>query len=102
MSAVLSMRGDVFDGSSAGFRRSAVDISEVIALLRGGVQPDAETLSRLGMGLHRIRDFLLLEAEAQAYRERIMEDPVITEVVSQIVRAPSVALPPKEVVNVRS
>lgn len=73
MSNALSKRSPGLDGSSMGFRAAASDIGEVISLLRGGVQPDADTLSRLCLSLNDVRGFLVLEAEGQRCREQIAE-----------------------------
>lgn len=73
MSGILSKVRRGLDGSSLGFRIAACDLGEALALLRGGVQPDAETLSRLCISLQDVRGFLVLEAEAQRYREQIAE-----------------------------
>ncbi|MDN5785712.1 hypothetical protein [Pseudorhodobacter sp.] len=59
------------DTSSTGLRRSAADLGEVLALLSGGVRPDAETLSRLCASLRLLQGFLVAEAHQQAGREAI-------------------------------
>lgn len=96
MSAILSKLPAVLDGSSGDFRRAAGDIGEAIALLRGAAKQDPATVERICRSLHGIRGFLTLEAAAQAYREQIASDQVITEVVTQIVRSPRVAMPEME------
>lgn len=92
----------VLDGSSAAFRGAACDLGEVIALLHGGVRPDPETLSRLCLSLRGVQAFLIEEAAEQACREQITGDVVISEVVTQIVRSPRVAMPMTEVANAHS
>lgn len=102
MSVITSNRLPIIDGSSESLRGAASDIGEVIALLRGGAHVDADTLSRLCLSLRATRVFLVIEADNQRYREQISRDAVITEVVTEIMRSPSVAMPPKEVTRAHS
>lgn len=78
MTQVLSKPAPAFDISSTAFRAAASDLGEVIALLAGGLRPDPETISRLGVSLRALQGFLLDEAEQQAAREAIAQDPVLS------------------------
>lgn len=69
MTQVLSRPAPSFDISSTSFRSAAGDLGEVIALLAGGLRPDPETISRLGVSLRALQGFLLNEAEQQEARE---------------------------------
>ena len=69
MTQVLSRPAPSFDISSTSFRSTAGDLGEVIALLAGGLRPDPETISRLGVSLRALQGFLLTEAEQQEGRE---------------------------------
>lgn len=94
MSGILSKIRRGLDGSSRGFRVAACDLGEAIALLRGGAQPDPETLSRLCVSLQDVRGFLVLEADAQRCREQIAaQSPALTDAVAQLLQPISVAMP---------
>lgn len=66
-----------FDASSEGLTTAARDLGEVIALLAGGIRPDAETISRLGTSLRVTQGFLLDEAREQTGREAALLSAVM-------------------------
>lgn len=72
MTGILSRPAPTFDITSASFRGAAGDLGEVIALLAGGVRPDPEALSRLGLSLRALQGFLLVEAAQQEAREQLL------------------------------
>jgi len=73
MGAILSRPVPGFDITAATFRGAAGDLGEVIALLAGGVRPDPEVVSRLGLSLRSLQGFLLVEAAEQEGRERVRD-----------------------------
>ena len=46
----------------------------MIALLAGGIRPDAETISRLTLSLRALQGFLMDEAKEQVGREAIARE----------------------------
>ena len=77
-----------FDTSSEGLTTAARDLGEVIALLAGGIRPDAETISRLGISLRVTQGFLLDEAREQAGREAIAREAALLSAVMPVVGVP--------------
>jgi len=71
MTQVLSKPQPTFDISAESFRSAARDLGEVLAMLAGGVKPDPESLSRLGLSMRLLQGFLLDEAEEQEGRESV-------------------------------
>lgn len=71
MTPILSRAAPSFDITAASFRAAAGDVGETIAFLTGGARPDPETLAQLTGSLRSLQGFLILEAEAQRYREAI-------------------------------
>lgn len=72
MRPILSKPPPDFDITSTSFRGAAGDLGEVLAYLAGGVTPDAEMVSRLGLSLRALQGFLLVEAEQQEAREAVL------------------------------
>lgn len=58
----LSTRGQAFDTSPVGMRRAAGDLGEVLALMAGGMRPDAETVARLNGSMRQLQGWLASEA----------------------------------------
>lgn len=51
------------DEVAAAFRDGAADLGEVMAYLAGGIHPDPDTVSRLLLLLHVLRNFLTSVAD---------------------------------------
>ena len=71
MTGILSRKAPTFDITSGSFRAAASDLGEVLAYLAGGLTPDAETVSRLGLSLRALQGFLIEEAGQQETREAL-------------------------------
>ncbi|MBZ4022159.1 hypothetical protein CKO11_06775 [Rhodobacter sp. TJ_12] len=98
MSPISSKDYSFLDGSAEGFRRSAGDLGEVIAILSGGVRPDDWTRSRLAQSLRKLQSFLIAEAHEQEGRTAVSEDAALRAAVATMMARPvSVAMPITEV-----
>ncbi|PTV94055.1 hypothetical protein C8J27_110106 [Rhodobacter aestuarii] len=94
MNPISSKDRPLLDGSAEGFRRSAGDLGEVIAILSGGVRPDDWTRSRLAQSLRQLQTFLIAEAHEQEGRKAVSEDAALRAAVATMMARPvSVAMP---------
>jgi len=91
MMAVLSKAAGDLDISATSFTGAARDLGEVIAILSGGIRPDAETLSRLCLSLRLLRSFMLHEADEHAGREALSGDRVLAAAIAAVVRTANLA-----------